>query len=106
MSANAEERIKESMAAVAESLPADKKHLLMKLGAAIKKSLSNPTVTSHERFPDFTFGPNANPEVIAYTYDHWTPAKEDVIVASFPKTGLPGSFKSLFSDDKDTIKSR
>ena len=32
--------------------------------------------------------PTFQSEGIEYAYDHWTPMKNDVLIASFPRTGM------------------
>lgn len=45
------------------------------------------TIVTDPDFPDYRITPPFNPQVVAWTRKNWKPQPEDVLVASFPKTG-------------------
>ncbi|XP_078489369.1 cytosolic sulfotransferase 3-like [Ciona intestinalis] len=49
------------------------------------KSITQPKLTEWKGYKVYGFGFNA--DTIKWVYDNWTPWQDDVIVASFPKTG-------------------
>ena len=46
-----------------------------------------PGVQKDPCLPGFRTGPMVNVESIKYVNNEWIPGKEDILVATFPKTG-------------------
>ena len=74
-----------ALESVEHAVPDDKKYLIEE--ATKEVSSMKPGVQKDPYLPGFRTGPMVNVESIKYVNNEWVPGKEDILVATFPKTG-------------------
>ena len=70
-----------------EILPEDKKQVLDKMLEEMFASLEVDTIVQDPDYPEYKISPPFNAAVVKWTRENWAPRSDDVIIASFPKTG-------------------
>lgn len=70
---------------VEHGVPDDKKHLIEDAKTALANM--NPVIRKDPYLPGFQVGPMIDVESVKYVNNEWTPGKNDILVATFPKTG-------------------
>ncbi|CAK8681052.1 unnamed protein product [Clavelina lepadiformis] len=95
----------ESFQRVVEFLPKDERPDIATLLEERKSRYDNPRVT---KLGGYRIPTPCNVDVIKWQHDNWNPSKDDVLIASFPKTGttwLTAIVKNLiYNDDVEMMK--
>jgi len=81
------EGFKQAMSGFEKCIPAENKGLMKQLFGGIAKGLAQNGPIEDARFPGFKFGPNMDPDCLDFVNTKWLPNEQDVIVATYPKTG-------------------
>ena len=86
------ETFKQAMSGFEKCIPPENKVLMQQLFGGIAKGLAQNGPIEDARFPGFKFGPNIDPDTVEFVNTKWLPNEQDVIVATYPKTGFQHEF--------------